>query len=161
MNVAMDSNDGFDEFNNRGSNNTYGLNAELQATDQLLLGTTFSHRSRDEADKIKGFDRFDVYGRYTVGKTVFAASYERMESQDYSDQNVPVFNEFGFQTGEVQMGVGTGKDIYSEAISLQALHNFSESLSAYYEIYYVDTKSDAPFSSSEITSMNIGAKYSF
>jgi len=162
LNVAMDSNDGFDDnrySQRRGSNNTYGMNMEFTPLENLIFGTTYSYKNKDSSEKVSGLKQSDVYGRYTVGKTVFATSYERMETQDYGSYDVAIYNSDGMEVGTKAVTYGSGETISHETFTLQALHNVSESLLVYSEVYFTNYKSESL--RGDATSLVVGARYSF
>lgn len=146
LNAAMDSNDGAE----RGNENVYGINAEIAATNQIVVGATYNRQDSGADPQDRGSQRFDVYGRYTIGKSVYAVSYEREDTKGLTTTYDMYGNTTHSRTG----------DETNETITLQAKHHVSESISVFSEAYFQTTNNES-WGESESTSVVFGGKYAF
>ncbi|WP_323751829.1 porin [Marinobacter sp.] len=134
---AMDSNDGATSYSSgtattpKNNENTYGVRVGYDAG---AVGASFEYQTRKDA-----YDVVGVQGTYTMGKNVFALSYELAEAD------------------------GVSGDDKMDTISLQALHNLSDNMYVYVEgnlaggddgVYGVANKSEA-------SAASVGAVYYF
>lgn len=139
--VAMDSND---DSNN--SENTYGVHASANVTNDLTVGALYSSRAaRDgiagngEIGNEYGQNLYGVYGQYAIGRNTFAASYEYEEADEDG-----------------------GHDAEASVITLQALHNVSDNLYVYAEGYLrTDDNASANLDDKDTTQLALGAAYLF
>ncbi|MFT7338760.1 MAG: putative porin [Marinobacter maritimus] len=137
MAFAMDSNDGDTSYSSgtvetpKNNENTYGVRV---AYNMDALGASLEYQTRKDAYDIVG-----VQGTYTLGKNVFALSYELAEAD------------------------GVNGDDKQDTIALQALHNLSSNMYVYVEgnlsggddgVYGVADKSEA-------STVSVGATYYF
>jgi predicted porin len=137
MAFAMDSNDGDTSYSSgtvetpKNNENTYGVRV---AYNMDALGASLEYQTRKDAYDIVG-----VQGTYTLGKNVFALSYELAEAD------------------------GVNGDDKRDTIALQALHNLSSNMYVYVEgnlsggddgVYGVADKSEA-------STVSVGATYYF
>jgi len=133
---AMDSNDGDTEYSSgaleapKNNENTYGIRA---AYDMDALGLSLQYQTRKDA-----YDVIGLMGTYTLGKNVFAVSYEMAEGDDAASTKW-------------------------NTLAVQALHNVSDNLYVYVEgdladgddgVYGVANKSQA-------STVSVGATYYF
>jgi predicted porin len=133
---AMDSNDGDTVYSSglletpKNNENTYGIRA---AYSMNALGMSLEYQTRKDAYDIVG-----VQGTYTLGKNVFAVSYEMAEADDSASTK-------------------------QNTLALQALHNVSDNLYVYVEgdladgddgVYGVANKSQA-------STVSVGGTYYF
>ncbi|MBK1888194.1 porin [Marinobacter sp. DY40_1A1] len=134
---AMDSNDGATEYSSnaaeapRNNENTYGLRA---AYNMDALAVSLEYQTRKDA-----YDVVGVQGIYTLGKNVFALSYEMAEAD------------------------GVSGDDKIDVITLQALHNVSDNLYVYVE-GYLGGGDDGVYGvadKSEASSVSVGGTYYF
>ena len=134
---AMDSNDGATSYSSgtaeapKNNENTYGVRVAYAAD---AFGASLEYQTRKDAYDIVG-----VQGTYTLGKNVFALSYELAEAD------------------------GVSGDDKMDTIALQALHNLSDNMYVYVEgnlaggddgVYGVPDKSEA-------STVSVGATYYF
>ncbi|WP_417539335.1 porin [Marinobacter sp.] len=134
---AMDSNDGATGYSSgaaetiKSNENTYGLRA---AYSMDALGVSLEYQTRKDA-----YDVVGVQGTYTLGKNVFALSYEMAEAD------------------------GKNGDAKIDTIALQALHNVSDNLYVYVE-GYLGGGDDGVYGvadKSEASSVSVGGTYYF
>ena len=137
--VAMDSNDG-----SSNAENTYGIQAAANVSQDLNVGALFSTRSA--ADGVIGDgsignefgqDLWGVYARYTMGANLFAISYEYAEADEDG-----------------------GLDAEATTLTVQALHNVSDNLYVFAE-GYLRNDDNIDLADKDTTQLALGAAYLF
>ncbi|MDS1310650.1 porin [Marinobacter xiaoshiensis] len=145
---AMDSNDGDTKYSQnadltikdggfeapKNNENTYGVRV---AYEMDALGVSLEYQTRKDVSDVVG-----VQGMYTLGKNVFALSYEMADPD-----------------GAAKTAGAVKKDV----ITLQALHNVSDNLYVYVEGYLGggDDNAYKVADKSEASSVSVGGTYYF
>ncbi|HTN32870.1 MAG TPA: porin [Marinobacter sp.] len=136
---AMDSNDGSTGYNSHVENdpnneNTYGVRV---AYEMDALGLSFQYQTRKDVNDLMG-----VMGTYTLGKNVFALSYELAKAD-----------------GAAKTGVTDKWD----NIAVQALHNLSDNMYVYVEADFAggDKGAYGVANKSNASTASVGATYYF